>query len=51
MEGDAGTSQLNPTEADDAPDESVTVSEDQEVQESPEPAVGPAAKRGSAAGC
>src|ERR1700730_4342863 len=36
MEGDAGTSQLNPTDADETPDESLAVStEDQ--QESPEP--------------
>ena len=41
MEGDAGTRRLNPTDADDTPDESVAVSEDQEVQESPESAVWP----------
>ena len=30
MEGDAGTSRLNPTDADDDPDESVAVSEAKE---------------------
>ena len=43
MEGDAGTRQLNPTDADETPDESLAVStEDQTEQatesESPEPA-------------
>ena len=42
MEGDAGTRQLNPTDADETPDESLAVSTDQPEQtteaESPEPA-------------
>lgn len=39
MEGDAGTRQLNPTDADEAPDESLAVStEDQTEEQSPEPA-------------
>src|ERR1700754_2045583 len=33
MEGDAGTSQLNPTDAEDAPDESVAVSEEEQISE------------------
>ena len=40
MEGDAGTHQLNPTDADETPDESLAVSaEDQTEHESPEPAL------------
>jgi Mce-associated membrane protein len=43
MEGDAGTRQLNPTDAEDAPDDSVAVSEqeqtDQQDQDSPTEAV------------
>jgi Mce-associated membrane protein len=36
MEGDAGTRQLNPTDAEDAPDESVAVSEQEQIsQDSP----------------
>jgi Mce-associated membrane protein len=39
MEGDAGTRRLNPTDADETPDESLAVStEDQTEHESPEPA-------------
>ena len=37
MEGDAGTSRLNPTDADDTPDESLAVSEGQQASESTEP--------------
>jgi Mce-associated membrane protein len=43
MEGDAGTSQLNPTDADETPDESLAVSEEDQTEqgtelEAPEPA-------------
>jgi Mce-associated membrane protein len=43
MEGDAGTSQLNPTDADETPDESLAVSEEDQTEQateldSPEPA-------------
>jgi Mce-associated membrane protein len=43
MEGDAGTSQLNPTDADETPDESLAVSEEDRTEQatelqSPEPA-------------
>ena len=43
MEGDAGTRQLNPTDADETPDESLAVSEEDQTEqatepESPEPA-------------
>ena len=39
MEGDAGTRRLNPTDADETPDESLAVStEDQTEHESAEPA-------------
>ncbi|HVQ50392.1 MAG TPA: hypothetical protein VMS92_10140 [Mycobacterium sp.] len=45
MEGDAGTSQLNPTDADETPDESLAVSEEDQTEqdtelEAPEPADG-----------
>jgi Mce-associated membrane protein len=36
MEGDAGTRQLNPTDAEDAPDESVAVSEQEQISEEPQ---------------
>ena len=38
MEGDAGTSQLNPTDADETPDESLAVSSQDPTEESTEPA-------------
>ncbi len=43
MEGDAGTRQLNPTDAEDAPDESVAVTEQEQIseddQDSPTPEI------------
>ena len=36
MEGHAGTRQLNPTDAEDAPDESVAVSEQEQTDQEPE---------------
>src|SRR3982074_1233200 len=41
MEGDAGTRQLNPTDAEDAPDDSVAVSEEEQTGQELE---GPAAE-------
>src|SRR5262245_45682210 len=36
MEGDAGTRQLNPTDADETPDESLAVSTEEQTEEAPE---------------
>ena len=36
MEGDAGTRRLNPTDAEDAPDQSVAVSEQEQISQEPE---------------
>jgi Mce-associated membrane protein len=36
MEGDAGTSQLNPTDADETPDESLAVSQQEQTETAPE---------------
>ena len=38
MEGDAGTRQLNPTDADETPDESLAVSTEDQTEEATEPA-------------
>lgn len=38
MEGDAGTSQLNPTDADETPDESLAVSTEEQTAQAPEEA-------------
>ncbi len=37
MEGDAGTSQLNPTDADETPDESLAVSTEDQIEQAAEP--------------
>ncbi len=39
MEGDAGTRQLNPTDADETPDESLAVSTEDQTEQATEPAV------------
>ena len=53
MEGDAGTRRLNPTDADETPDESLAVSPEEQTEQPPnqnlvEPSTTAAAHRGSA---